>query len=81
MPPNTRDIEVIRIYLLHMAEKVAARLRRHALAAQVFAIGLRARAGWIGTKLRSMYRQSQYPASWPFSKRKCSSICSHDELC
>lgn len=55
MPPNTRDIEVIRIYLLHMAEKVAARLRRHALAAQVFAIGLRAKTGWIGTKLRSLF--------------------------
>ena len=55
MPPNTRNSEVIRIYLLHMAEKVAARLRRHELAAQVFAIGLRARLGWIGTKARSMY--------------------------
>jgi len=54
MPPNTRDIEIIRTYLLHMAEKVAARCRRHALAAQVFAIGLRAKAGWIGEKARSV---------------------------
>ncbi|MCK4586188.1 MAG: hypothetical protein KAU29_02540, partial [Gammaproteobacteria bacterium] len=55
MPPNTRDVEIIRTYLLHMAEKVAARLRRHTLAAQVFSIGLRAKTGWIGEKARSMF--------------------------
>jgi len=55
MPPNTRDVEIIRTYLLHMAEKVAARLRRHALAAQVFSISLRAKTGWIGEKARSMF--------------------------
>jgi DNA polymerase-4 len=54
MPPNTRDFGVIRIYLLHMSEKVAARLRRHGMAAQIFAIGLRARDGWLGGKARSL---------------------------
>ena len=53
MPPATRDSEVIRTYLLHMSEKLAARLRRHALTAQQFAIGLRARDGWLGAKARS----------------------------
>ena len=53
MPPNTRDAEVIHTYLLHMSEKVAARLRRHGMAAQVFAIGLRVRDGWLGGKARS----------------------------
>jgi DNA polymerase-4 len=36
-----------------MSEKVAARLRRHGMVAQTFAIGLNAREGWIGVKLRS----------------------------
>jgi DNA polymerase-4 len=53
MPPNTKQISVIETYLLHMSEKVAARLRRHGMVAQTFAIGLNAREGWIGVKLRS----------------------------
>ena len=53
MPPNTRDSEVIHTYLLHMSEKVAARLRRHAMVAQQFAISLRARDGWLGARARS----------------------------
>ena len=29
VPPDTRDRKVLLIYLLHMSEKVGARLRRH----------------------------------------------------
>lgn len=54
MPPNTTDLSVIYTYLLHMSEKIAARLRRHAMVAQTFAIGLNTRAGWIGNKARSV---------------------------
>lgn len=54
MPPNTRDRSVIDTYLLHMSEKIAARLRRHLMLAQTFAIGLNTRAGWIGNKARSI---------------------------
>jgi DNA polymerase-4 len=50
MPPDTRDREVILTYLLHMSEKVAARLRRHGLKASRFFVGLRASEGWIGGK-------------------------------
>ncbi len=50
MPPNTRELEVILTYLLHMSEKVATRLRRHELKASRFFVGLRAREGWIGAK-------------------------------
>jgi DNA polymerase-4 len=53
MPPNTRERAVVLTYLLHMSVKVAARLRRHTMVAQTFAIGLRSRDGWIGTKLRT----------------------------
>jgi DNA polymerase-4 len=54
MPPNTKDRSVIYTYLLHMSEKIAARLRRHAMVAQTFSIGLNTRAGWIGHKARSV---------------------------
>lgn len=50
MPPHTRAAEVIRTYLMHMSEKLAARLRRHRLQAQHFSIGLRLDGGWLGDK-------------------------------
>ncbi len=50
VPPDTRHPEVVQTYLLHMSEKVAARLRRHGLEASHFFIGLRARTGWLGAK-------------------------------
>lgn len=53
MPPATRDADVIQTYLLHMCEKVAARLRRHDLEAQLFAIGLRTRCGWLGGRMHT----------------------------
>jgi DNA polymerase-4 len=49
MPPDTTSKEMILTYLEHMCFKVGARLRRHALAAQNFFIGLRANDyGWLG---------------------------------
>lgn len=48
MPPNTQDKAVILTYLLHMSEKLAARLRRHELEAQVYFIGLKTDFGWVG---------------------------------
>ena len=47
MPPDTRDVGVILTFLLHMSEKVAARLRRHRMQAQHFYIGLRTGDGWL----------------------------------
>jgi len=52
VPPNTRDREVLLTYLLHMSEKVGARLRRHGLQATTFFIGLRTVEGWLGGKRR-----------------------------
>ena len=52
MPPNTRDVQIIEIYLMHMAEKVAARLRRHNFQAQHFFIGLRSKNGWLASTSR-----------------------------
>ena len=47
MPPNTKDKNTLLIYLLHMSEKVALRLRRYNLQANHFYIGLAGEQGWI----------------------------------
>jgi DNA polymerase-4 len=52
VPPATRDRELLLTWLLHMSEKVGARLRRHRLQARIFFIGLRTVGGWVGGKLR-----------------------------
>ena len=54
MPPNTIDVGVIKMYLMHMAHKVGARLRKHHLAATQFSIGLMSNYGWIGSKYRAV---------------------------
>lgn len=49
MPPNTRDASVVETFLMHMSEKLAARLRQHHFRAQHFFIGLRSYDfGWLG---------------------------------
>ncbi len=56
MPPNTTDRDVIKLYLIHMGEKVGQRLRQHSLVAQKYFIGLRTYDGWVGSnKLRTRY--------------------------
>lgn len=54
IPPNTIDKNIILTYLLHMSEKVGARLRRHNLKAQHFSISLRNNDEWIGEKTKSV---------------------------
>lgn len=53
MPPNTKDIRTLKMYLHHMAEKVAARLRKHELEAQRYFIGFLSNEGWIANKLQT----------------------------
>lgn len=53
MPPDTNSEDEIRMYLLHMSEKIAARLRRHGLQARSFSIGLLTRYGWLGDTYRT----------------------------
>lgn len=52
MPPNTIDMDTLLMYLLHMSEKVASRLRRYDLQANHFFIGLGTKEGWITIKPR-----------------------------
>lgn len=51
VPPGTHDKEILLTYFLHMSEKVGARLRRHALVAQRYFIGLRGAQDWLGGTL------------------------------
>ena len=52
IPPNTRDRETLLTYLTHMANKVAARLRKHRLASQTYEIYMLAGHGWLGCKYK-----------------------------
>ena len=54
LPPNTRDAETVRVYLLHMAFKLGARLRDNGLVAQQFLVGLRLYRGWLKSTRRSL---------------------------
>jgi DNA polymerase-4 len=54
MPPDTHARNVLLTYLMHMSEKVGARLRRHNMQAQYYFLGLLNREGWIGSKMQSL---------------------------
>ena len=43
------------MYLIHMAEKVASRLRSNAMQAQKYLIGLKCEEGWLGDKLKTTF--------------------------
>lgn len=56
LPPGVKNKTTILMYLQHMSEKLAARLRRYAFTAQIFYIGLRIFSnGWIGNKVKLDY--------------------------
>jgi len=54
MPPDTHHRDVLLTYLMHMSEKVAARLRRHNMQAQHYFLGLLSREGWVSSKMQSL---------------------------
>lgn len=53
MPPDTTSRQVILTYLLHMSERLAARMRQNRLQARSFSIGLLTRYGWLGDTWRT----------------------------
>lgn len=55
VPPDTRDKNTLYMYLIHMAEKVANRLRSNAMQAQEYFIGLKCQEGWLGDKLKTTF--------------------------
>jgi DNA polymerase-4 len=54
LPPDTRDADTIRTYLMHMAYKLGERLRANHLVADQFLFGLRLYRGWLSTRCRSL---------------------------
>ena len=54
LPPDTRDLDTIRMYLMHMSHKLGERLRRNQLVAQKFLFALRLYRGWLKTTSRSL---------------------------
>ncbi len=53
MPPDTRDRGIILMYLLHMCEKLAHRLRRFNMEARHYFVGLRYDGGWLANKFKT----------------------------
>ena len=55
MPPNTKEIYIIKVFFLHMSEKVAERLRKYSFEAQRFFIGIKINGGWLSGKFYTNY--------------------------
>lgn len=53
MPPGLRNPAVLQTYYMHLAEKMAVRLRRDGLMVRDFHIGLRAPEGWRHASLQT----------------------------
>lgn len=55
LPPNTHDVGLIKNYFLHMAEKVAARLRHGSMYAEKFFIGMLSKNfQWLAIKYNTL---------------------------
>jgi len=54
IPPNTRNPEIVKTYLLHMCFKVAARLRLYNFRSGHFHIGIRTKNGWCSGDYKIM---------------------------
>ncbi len=54
IPPNTLEGKVILLFLMHMVEKVAARLRHNQLQAQTFSFAFKTADGWQHTRSKSI---------------------------
>ena len=72
MPPNTKKFSVLKTYLQHMSEKVAARLRKHALEAHSFFIGFRVKDvkhTWLAGKFQTEEPTNDGQKIWMLAKK------------
>jgi len=72
MPPNTKNLRVLKTYLRHMSEKVATRLRKHSLEAGSFFIGFRikhAKHNWLAHKFRAEEPTNDGRKIWLLAKQ------------
>lgn len=68
IPPNTTQRRVILTYLMHMSEKLAARLRKNQLNAQLFSVGVKTADGWLGAKVKTLGRTDDGQQIYPLCK-------------
>ena len=54
IPPNTSEGKVILLFLMHMVEKVAARLRHNQLQAQTFSFAIKTANGWQHSRSKTI---------------------------
>ena len=54
LPPDTRDLQILRVYLMHMALKLGEQLRANRLVADRYLYGLRLHQGWLKATRRSV---------------------------
>ena len=72
MPPNTKNFGVLNTYLHHMSEKVAARMRKHALEARSFFIGFRIKHvnhKWLAGKFQTEEPTNDGRKIWMLAKK------------
>lgn len=69
MPPATKDKNILLIFLLHMCEKVGARLRKHELQAQRYLFALKLEDSWLSTKSRSVQPTADSQQIFKLGKR------------
>ena len=68
MPPNTTNENIIETYLMHMCDKLGARLRRYNFLAQHFFAGLlNYDLGWLGAKGKSLQPTNDTKEIYQFS--------------
>lgn len=53
LPPQTREVTIIQGFFMHMAEKLAMRLRRHGYVVQEFHVSMRCPEGWRQAWMRT----------------------------
>lgn len=83
MPPRTRDKKVLLVYLQHMCEKVAARLRRHEMEAKYFFMGWREQitGEWLGEKSRLAYPSQDGKVLYTLGKQILARVWRGESVC
>lgn len=69
LPPGTRNLSVLQSHYLHLAEKMALRLRQADLVVRDFHIGIRAPEGWRQAWLQSELATNDGAAIYQLCKR------------
>lgn len=82
LPPNTRDKKLLLIYLQHMCEKLALRLRQNNMNAQHFFIGWKNYfLGWMGKKCALAYPAADGKSFYALGKSVLEAVWNGEGVC